>query len=242
MVSNFDGLRVALLISGKGSTAATIIRKFQDSTQVRPVCAIASNPKAGLPNLIRAGLDEKATYVISPKMMANSVAFGEALLKVCREHQVDLVGHYGWLVKSPANLIAEYKDMIINQHPGPLDPGRVADFGGKGMYGMRVHYTRLKFVHGVDRDWWTEVTTHRVAEEYDKGAILDRIKIPINKDDTVETLADRALLEEHRLQVKVLDDFAKGKVQEWHRQEPLIKPFEINLLNKIKQEAIEVYK
>lgn len=241
MASNFDGLRVALLISGKGSTAANIIRKFRDSTQVRPVCAIASNVKAGLPNLIRAGLDEKSCYVISPKMMANSVAFGEALLKVCRKHEVDLVGHYGWLVKSPANLIAEYKDMIINQHPGPLDPGRDADFGGKGMYGMRVHYTRLKFVQATDRDWWTEVTTHRVAEEYDKGAILDRIQVPIRKDDTAETLADRALLEEHRLQVKVLDDFANGKVQEWVREEPLVKSFEVNLLNKIKAEAIDMY-
>jgi len=205
------------------------------------VLAIASNPRAGLPNLIRAGLDEKNTYVISPKMLTSSIDFGEAILKLCKKHEVDLVGHYGWLVKSPANLIDAYKDMIINQHPGPLDPQGEADFGGRGMYGKRVHYTRLKFVQETNKDWWTEVTTHRVAEEYDKGAILDRIRIPILENETVESLADKALIEEHRLQIKVVDDFANGRVKEWQREQPLIKSFEVDLLNRIKQEAIVLY-
>lgn len=240
-MSRHDGLRVALLISGRGSTAASIIRKFKDSNKVLPVCAIASNSSAGLVNLIRAGLDEKNTYVISPKMLSSSAQFGEALLKICKKHEIDLVGHYGWLVKTPANLIAEYKDMIINQHPGPLDPGRKMDFGGKGMYGKRVHYTRLNFVKATDRDWWTEVTCHRVTEEYDEGAILHKVEVPIRKNDTVDTLADRALLEEHKLQIKVLEDFASGTVNEWHRVKPLIDSRDYALLEKIKQESAIAY-
>lgn len=231
-------LRIALLISGKGSTAAAIIRQFKDSSMVIPVCAIASSPQAGLANLIRAGMDEKSTYVISPKMMSSSSQFGEALIKLCKKHEVDLVGHYGWLVKTPANLIAEYKDMIINQHPGPLDPGRKMDFGGKGMYGKRVHAARLNFVKATDKDWWTEVTCHRVTEEYDEGAILDRVEIPIRANDTVETLADRALLEEHKLQIKVLENFAKGTVSEWHRVKQLVDSKDYALLERIKQEVM----
>ena len=237
-MSNFDGLRVALLISGTGSTAAAIVRKFIDSSNVRPVLAIASNPRAGLPNLIRAGLDEKSTYVISPNMMTSSIDFGEAILKLCKIHEVDLVGHYGWLVKTPANLIKEYRDMIINQHPGPLDPGRKMDFGGKGMYGKRVHAARLNFVKATDKDWWTEVTCHRVTEEYDEGAILDRIEVPIRPNDTVDTLADRALLEEHKLQIKVLEDFASGTVSEWHRVKQLVDTKDYALLERIKQELM----
>lgn len=231
-------LRLALLISGKGSTAAAIIRKFRDSNEIIPVCVIASNPQAGLVNVIKAGMDEKATYVISPKMMSSSTHFGEALLKICKKHEVDLVGHYGWLVKTPANLINEYRDMIINQHPGPLDPGRKMDFGGKGMYGKRVHAARLSFVKATDKDWWTEVTCHRVTEEYDEGMILDRIEVPIRPNDTVDTLADRALLEEHKLQIRVLQAFAKGTVKEWNRVKPLVDSRDYALLERIKNELI----
>ncbi len=240
-MSNSDGLRIALLISGRGSTAAAIIRHFQNSKLVKPVCAIASNTNAGVVNLINAGLSEENISVISPKLMKTSVQFGDAILALCKKHEVDLIGHYGWLVKTPWNVIAEYRDMIINQHPGPLDPGREHDFGGQGMYGKRVHYTRLNFVKETNKNWWTEATCHRITDEYDKGAILDRIQVPIQESDTVDSLADRVLVAEHALHIKVLEDFAQGRVQEWQRPEALVKNYEEKVLTRIKEEAIRLY-
>ncbi len=240
-MSNFDGLRIALLISGRGSTAAAIIRHFQGSNLVKPVCAIASNTSAGIVNLVNAGLAEESISVISPKLMKTSLQFGDALLAVCEKYNVDLIGHYGWLVKTPGNLIEKYRDMIINQHPGPLDPGRGHDFGGHGMYGQRVHYTRLNFVKETNKNWWTEATCHRVSEEYDKGAILDRMQVQIKESDTVQTLAERVLPVEYALQIKVLEDFASGRIKEWQRPEPLIKNYEEKILARIKEEAIRVY-
>lgn len=234
-------LRVCLLISGRGSTAAAIIRKFKDSNLITPVCAIASNPNAGILNLINAGLREEDVAVISPKLMKTPLQFGDAILAMCKKYNVDLIGHYGWMVKTPANLIEEYKDMIINQHPGPLDPTRDSDFGGQGMFGRRVHYTRLNFVKETNKNWWTEATCHRVTKEYDKGAILDRMQVEIKANDTVETLADRVLLAEHALQIKVLEDFAHNRIQEWQRPEPLVKNYEEKILIRLKEEAIKLY-
>jgi phosphoribosylglycinamide formyltransferase-1 len=131
--------------------------------------------------------------------------------------------------------------MIINQHPGPLDPGRSHDFGGHGMFGKRVHYTRLNFVKETNKNWWTEATCHRVTAEYDKGAILDRIQVEIKENDTVESLADRVLLAEHALQIKVLEDFANKSIQEWQRPEPLVKNYEEKILTRLKEEAIKLY-
>lgn len=234
-------LRIALLISGRGSTAAAIVRHFKNSNLIEPVCVIASNTNAGIINLVMAGMQEEDTYVISPKLMNSSIQFGDAILNICRKHQVDLIGHYGWLAKTPRNVIEVYRNMIINQHPGPLDPTRHHDFGGQGMYGRRVHYTRLNFVKETNKNWWTEVTCHRVTEDYDKGAILDRVEVPILENDTVDSLAARALIEEHKLQIKVLEDFANDRVQEWNRAEPLVKNFEEKILIRLKEEAIKLY-
>ena len=239
-MSNQDGLRIALLISGRGSTAAAIIRKFKDSNLVMPVCAIASNTSAGVGNLINAGLAEENIYVISPKLMKTSLQFGDAMLAICKKHKVDLIGHYGWLVKTPQNVVEAYPGMIINQHPGPLDPEREHDFGGHGMYGKRVHYVRLNFVKETKKHWWTEATCHRVNESYDKGSIIDRIQVEIKEDDTVDSLAERVLLAEHALQVKVLEDFANKRVEEWRRPEPLVKNFEEKILLRLKEEAIKL--
>lgn len=234
-------LKLCLLISGRGSTAAAIIRHFKNSDLIQPVCAIASNTNAGVTNLIMAGLPEENVYVISPKLMNSSVQFGDAILNVCKKHQVDIIGHYGWLAKTPRNVIEAYREKIINQHPGPLEPGSHHDFGGMGMYGRRVHYTRLNFVKETKKNWWTEVTCHRVTEDYDKGAIIDRVQVPIHENDTVESLAERCLLEEHKLQIKVLEDFAHNRIQEWKRNEPLVKNFEEKILIRLKEEAIKAY-
>lgn len=57
---------------------------------------------------------------------------------------------------------------MINQHGGPLDPGR-PDFGGRGMYGRRIHCARLYFVRATQRGFFTEATAQRVALQYDRG-------------------------------------------------------------------------
>jgi phosphoribosylglycinamide formyltransferase-1 len=236
-------MRIALLISGGGTTMAAIIKVCQSGelAGIEPVLVIASKPDAGGISKARAlGIPEADIVVISPKEFETPEAFGEALITACHAKNVDFIGQYGWLAKTPANVCEAFKGMIINQHPGPLDAGHL-DFGGVGMYGMRVHAARLEFVQKTNRDFWTEATAHRVTENFDEGVVVHKIQVPILENDTPETLQARVLLVEHQVQIETLQQFASGTVQTITRTTPLVLPGEEGILSACKENAIKAY-
>lgn len=233
-------LRLAMFISGSGSTMEAIIRACQSgSLNIEPVLVIASKAEAGgLHKALALGLLAADILVRSKKELGS--VWAETILHDCQSRDIDLIGQYGWLPLTPELLINFYQGRMINQHPGPLDPGR-PDFGGKGMYGRAVHCARLLFVREIDHDYWTEVTAQRVAPQFDKGAILKTQRANILDNDDVDSLQSRALGAEHEVQIAILQDFANGTVQEIVRTEPLIKPEEIEILERCKAKAIELY-
>lgn len=246
-----DKLRIAMLISGGGTTMREILRAVKSGflSRVEPVLVIASKPEAGgIEKAVAEGMSPDDVLVMKPKAYPSPEAFGEEMIEQCRKRGADFIGQYGWLPKTPANLIAAFSNMMVNQHPGPLDPGR-PDFGGPGMYGRRVHCARLYFVRKTARpehrevniDYWqhhfTEATCQRVAPEFDKGALLAWTTIPINPDDTVETLQARVLPPEHMIQIETLKAFSEGHVEERMRPEPLVREEEYDILAEAKQVA-----
>lgn len=249
-------LRIAMLVSGGGTTMAAILNSIRTGFLpcVEPALIIASKDQIGaIEKAHMGGIAEKDIVVLRRVAYDSPQAFGEAILHECQKRGVDFIGQYGWLVKTPTNVIAAYPNMIVNQHPGPLDPGR-PDFGGVGMYGRRVHCARLYFVretakptqrntknHSYWRHHFTEAVCHRVSPEYDKGPLIKLTTIPINTDDTVETLQARLLPFEHMVQVEALLDFSHGKVKEQPRAEPLIHPEDYPILEQAKKIAINLY-
>lgn len=236
-------MKVALLISGGGTTAAAIIDACRNGslTGVEPVCVIASSANAGGIKKARdLGIPDRDILIIDPKDFDQARAFGQAIIAACRERAVDFIGQYGWMCLTPENVIKAYEGMMVNQHPGPLDPG-YPDFGGKGMFGRRVHCARLLFVRQVARDYWSEATSHRVEKEFDTGAIVRAVRVPIFPDDTPETLSARMLPVEHKAQIQTIRDFATGQVQEWVRPDRLVRPGEEFFLEEVKQQAIQLY-
>lgn len=235
-------LRIALLISGGGTTAREIIRACKSGRlDAEPVCVIASQQDAGgIQKALQEGIPPKDVLVIARKDYETSEAFGEAILKACHERDVDLIGQYGWMPKTPANVIEAYSGMIINQHPGPLDPGR-PDFGGKDMFGRRVHCARLYFVRKDGQDFWTEATAQRAAAEYDRGAVLKTKRVEILPDDDPISLQERVLPAEHEVQIETLRDFAQGTVKELVREHPLVPPEKELLLAEAKRIVIALF-
>ncbi len=237
-------MKIALLISGGGSTAARIISECVPGGRlegVEPVLLIASRPDAGgIQKALAAGMNEKDVIVIERSKFPTPGTFGGAIISECEKRGVEFIGQYGWMVKTPANVIERYRGMMTNQHPGPLDIGR-EDFGGPGMYGMRVHAARLCFVEKTARDHWSEATAQRVEEEFDKGAVIKRKQVPIMPGDTPETLAARMLPVEHDVQIEALADILHGRVHEMHRENPLVNPEEIEMLEECKAAAILQY-
>ncbi|MFA6588457.1 MAG: formyltransferase family protein [Patescibacteria group bacterium] len=236
-------LRLALLISGGGTTMMDILSASRDGRlpHIVPACIIASKKTAGGIEKVHAwGMDPGNILVLRPKDFSSPVAFGEAIIAVCKQRSVDLVGQYGWMPKTPLNVIECYRDMIINQHPGPLDTGR-PDFGGDGMYGLRVHAARLYFVRKVGRDFWTEATAQRVHPDFDKGPIIKREQVRILDSDDPVSLQKRVLLAEHRVQVAALHDFCEDHVTIFSRKDSLVRDGEEPILTAAKEAAATLY-
>ncbi len=235
--------RLAILASGGGTTAEAIVTACHAGrlSGIIPACLVASRSDAGaIKKMERLGMLREDIFVIEPKKFANEEEFGSAILKVLKEQAVDIVGQYGWMIKTPGNVIAAFRNAMINQHPGPLDPGR-PDFGGKGMFGLRVHAARLLFVRSVNRDFWTEATAQRVAVQFDEGAVLARTRLAILPDDDPKSLAARLLPLEHETQIATLEDFMNDRVQELVRETPLVRKGEETMLNEAKKAAILLF-
>jgi phosphoribosylglycinamide formyltransferase-1 len=236
-------MKIALLISGGGTTMEAIIKacKSKALQGVIPVLVIASKPEApGIAKAKALGIPQEDIVVLDPKSFETTDDFGLAIITLCKNRNVDFIGQYGWLAKTPDNVCEAYRDMIVNQHPGPLDNGR-PDFGGPSMYGMRVHQTRLEFVRKTNHDFWTEATAHRVTPIFDEGRIVKRKQVPIFQNDTAQSLQARVLPIEHEVQIETLRDFANNTVSEFVRDVPLVSADEENILETCKKNAVALY-
>ncbi|KAA0205963.1 phosphoribosylglycinamide formyltransferase [Candidatus Uhrbacteria bacterium] len=238
-------LRLALLISGGGTTMSAILNAWRNGPltgKIDPVLVISSNPEAaGLRKAVDGGVACRNVMTIRPRAFPND--YGDVLLEKCRRHGVNFIGQYGWLPLTPANVVEAFHDRIVNQHPGPLDPG-YPDFGGKGMYGRRVHAARLLFsrmTHAKREEQWTEVVAHRVTPEFDLGNVVHAERVPILPKDTVEDLQQRALEVEWRVQIEALRRFADGEAQDRIRETRLVPPHQRASLEIAKQMAQILY-
>lgn len=232
-------MRIAILISGGGTTMEAIIKATQNGTlkNVVPSLIISSSEKAGgIDKAKKLGINDEDILIINPKDFRNRNEFGEKIIEECKKRNVEFIGQYGWHWLTPESVIKEFEGMIINQHPGPLDTGK-PDFGGAGMFGLRVHQTRLEFVKRTNRNFWTEATAHRVTAKFDEGKIVKRKQVEILPNDTTETLQARVLQIEHQVQIETLQDFANCTVSEFIREEPLVLPGEEQILDECKKLA-----
>lgn len=238
-----EKLRLAVLASGSGSTGEVILDKA--------VLVITNNHEAGVINRAKEHdtpfevlrrtdfrVVDSAGEVDKP---ASSLRYGEALIKVFQEYGVDFVSQNGWSVLTPANVVEEYKDRIVNSHPAPLDPG-YPDFGGQGMHGLAVHQAVLNFARLIKRPFKTEVTLHKAVEEYDKGALLAYSAVEILGGDSAESLQERVKEVEKEQNRMFWEKVAQtGKLVEIRRPSRLILPGEEQFLKEAKRLAIEQY-
>ncbi|MBI2613646.1 MAG: phosphoribosylglycinamide formyltransferase [Candidatus Levybacteria bacterium] len=236
--------RLATLISGGGTTMQAIIEACQSGEVPMDIaCVISSSPTAGgIEKAKRLGIPDKDIVVIDPNKFKgrdkkmDQDAFGFAILQTLRKRGVTVVTQNGWLPLTPQSVIDEYSDAIFNQHPGP-----VPEFGGKGMYGRRVHAARLLFVRETRRNFWTEAIAQRVHRNFDQGSAVKSEQVDILPDDTAEDLQKRVLPIEHRVQIELLKDVARGNVKEVTGREKLVRPGEERILFQAKKAARLLY-
>jgi phosphoribosylglycinamide formyltransferase 1 len=191
--------RVAVLASGGGSNLQALLDRFnhRGSTVARVELVIASRPLIGA--LQRAERFAVPSTVLPPGDLG-AERFAAELLSLLDHHSIDIVVLAGYLSLVPDRVVARYSGRMINIHPALL-PG----FGGKGLYGDRVHTAVL--AAGVTV---TGATVHLVDEVYDRGRILGQWPVPVLEGDTVASLAARVLRVEHLLLPQVVEALAVG--------------------------------
>jgi phosphoribosylglycinamide formyltransferase-1 len=174
-------MHVAVAASGGGTNLEALLRALGPDAPARVVLVLSN--RADAPAL------ERAAGRGIPTVTLRNHADPREWLAALERHGVELLVLAGYLKLVPAEVIARYRGRILNVHPALLPA-----FGGKGMYGRRVHEAVL--ASGARE---SGATVHLVDEDYDGGAILGQARVPVLPGDSPDTLAARVLEVEHRL-------------------------------------------
>ena len=185
---------LAILVSGSGSNLQAIIDAIENgSLSDTEISVVISNKKNAyaLERAKNAGIEN---IFINSKDFKSNVDYDMKLIEIIKKFNTDLIILAGYLKILSPEFVNAFKKKIINIHPALLP-----DFGGKGMYGEKVHEAVLK--SGVKE---SGCTVHYVTNEVDKGQTILQTKVPVLPGDTVETLSKRVLSEEHKLLVQAI--------------------------------------
>lgn len=194
-------LRVAVLASGRGSNLQAIIDAIEAGQVQAQIVAVISNKKDAVA-LERARKHGLPDLFVDPKPFAgrpdNREAYDQALLEVLAKHEVDLVLLAGYMKIVTSGLVNAYANRIMNIHPSLLPSFPGLDVQKKAI------------------DWGCKLagcTVHFVTEGVDEGPIILQAAVPILDDDTAEILAERILIQEHKLYPRAVQLFAEGRLR-----------------------------
>jgi phosphoribosylglycinamide formyltransferase-1 len=167
--------KIAIFASGSGTNAENIIKYFstKDSGQVT---LVLSNKREAFVFKRAASCHVKSVF-----FEHNDFYGSQKVLNILLENKIDMVVLAGFLLLVPEDIIDRFRGKIINIHPALLPK-----YGGKGMYGDRVHKAVI-----MNHETESGITIHHVNRNFDEGDIIFQAKCPVLPDDTPETLAER---------------------------------------------------
>ena len=174
--------KIAIFASGAGSNAQKIIDFFKNHSSIKIALIVCNKPGAGV---LKIAEKEQIPAILVEK----TAFFSENSCKnELKAHNIDFIVLAGFLWKIPAALLHVYPHQIINIHPALLPA-----YGGKGMYGDRVHQAVLD-----NSEAESGITIHYVDDEYDHGATIFQARCPVFQNDTAASLAERIHKLEHQ--------------------------------------------
>lgn len=190
-------INVAIFASGEGSNAENLFRYFANDPRIRFKLVLTNQPEAGI--VKKAEQYKKNLQLLSRESLEK---YGERLVEFLKVEQIDLIVLAGFLLKIPPVFIKAFPDRIINIHPSLLPK-----YGGKGMYGKRVHEAVL-----ANHERETGATVHLVNEVYDQGRIVLQASCEVKPTDTAEELSARVRALEFDILPRAIETFLEPKV------------------------------
>lgn len=184
------GIKMAILASGSGTNAENIIHYFRDNRLVE-VALVVSNKKD-------AFVLERAARLNVPTAVFSKQEFeeGDAILSLLKNDEIGFIVLAGFLLRVPDILLTAYPDKIINIHPALLPK-----FGGKGMYGDRVHEAVV-----AAGETESGITIHYINEHYDSGSIIFQAKCPVLVTDAPHDVATKVHALEYKYFPRIIEE------------------------------------
>ena len=220
MADNTRPFGLVVLISGRGSNLKAILDAIDSGVLQAEVKAVISSRKdaAGLDYARAAAID---TLALDAGDYPERADYDRALVGLIDRFTPDLVVLAGYMRILSADFVRHFRGRLVNIHPSLLPDLR----------GLNTHQRALDAglqEHGA--------SVHFVTEELDGGPVIVQVRVPVNSDDSADTLAARVLAQEHRLYVTALRWLAAGRIQ-WQGDEllfddkPLEQPLQIESVN-----------
>jgi phosphoribosylglycinamide formyltransferase-1 len=193
--------KIAVFASGGGTDFQSVI----DANEREQFCTIeylvASKPEIGA--ITRAKNHGINVLVYEKEKFANKDAFYDYVADELKAAGVEYVVLAGWLFVIPASFIKKFENAIINIHPS-----LIPSFCGMGYYGLRVHAAAIEYGVKV-----SGATVHFVEADVDGGAIIMQRCVPVEAEDTPESLQKRVLAVEHEMLPECVKLLCHDKVQ-----------------------------
>jgi phosphoribosylglycinamide formyltransferase 1 len=181
--------KIAIFASGSGTNAQRIIEYFQSNPNIRVAIVLSNNPQA---------------FVLerSQRLGVTSIVFSRhdfyetsKIIDLLNDYQVKFLVLAGFLWLVPDNILKAYPGKILNIHPALLPK-----YGGKGMYGMKVHAAVI-----ASGEKESGISIHSVNANYDEGQILFQARCKVNLEDTPESLAVKIHALEYEYYPRVIE-------------------------------------
>ena len=202
--------KIAVFASGGGTDFQSIIDANERENFCQIEYLVASKPNIGA---INRAEKHGIKPLVFDKTTETKEEFYVRTAKTLKEAGVELVVLAGWLLVVPASFIKEFENAIINIHPS-----LIPSFCGMGYYGIHVHEKAIEY--GVKL---SGATVHFVEADVDGGAIIMQRAVPVEPDDTPETLQARILKEEHVMLPECVKLLCQDKVEKSGRIVKILK-------------------
>lgn len=189
--------RIAVFLSGRGSNFRAIHDAVAAGRINADIALVFSNVD-GAPGLVTARQRGLETLYLNSKLYPSREEYDKEIIKEIRKRDVDLVCLAGYMRILTPLFCREFKNRAMNIHPAllPSFPG--------------LHVQKKAIDWGVR---FSGVTVHFVAEDVDMGPIILQAVVPVLQDDTEDTLADRILVEEHKIYPESVRLYFEGRLE-----------------------------
>ena len=190
--------RIAIFASGAGSNAKKIIEHFVGDREIHVGLIVCNKPGAGVLNI--------ASDFHIPVLMIENDRFlkGNGYVDELKNAGISFIVLAGFLWKIPEVITQAFRNRIINVHPSLLPK-----YGGKGMYGSKVHEAVI-----AAGEKQSGITIHYVDEHYDNGDIIFQATCPVLENDTPDTLAERIHKMEHENLPRIVEECVSKMITE----------------------------